>query len=244
MTSRSGNPGKPGNPGGGAILAIDAGGHACSAALWRSGVVLARETQAISHGQAAALMPMIERVMHRAGIAYPDLARIAVAVGPGGFTGLRVAIATARGLGLAAKVPVVGISSFQAAASIRATEILAADRGPRRIFVLIDSRREEPYVAELDAELALIGAPRILLPAEAAAMIAAAAPALVLGDGTALLDAGLVRDFPDDITIRPTAVDAVDVAALAADADRRFDLPPLPVYLRPPDVSKPKATAS
>jgi tRNA threonylcarbamoyladenosine biosynthesis protein TsaB len=254
MTSRSENPGKPENPGTGPILALDAGGHACSAALWQpggqpggqpagrsraqSGAVLAQETQEISHGQAAALMPMIERVMHRAGVAYTDLARIAVAVGPGGFTGIRVAIATARGLGLAAKVPVIGISSFQAAANVD-----VKDRAQRRLFVLIDSRREETYFAELDARLDLIGAPRILMPAEVVALIAPAAPALVLGDGAALIDSTAAGKFPDGIAIRPTRVDAVAVAALAADPDRRFDLPPLPVYLRPPDVSKPKETA-
>lgn len=242
MTSRSENPGKPENPGAGPILGLDAGGHACSAAVWQSGAVLAGESDAISHGQAAALMPLIERVMHRAGVAYADLARIAVAVGPGGFTGLRVAIATARGLGLAAKIPVIGISSFQAAAYID-----AEDRGQRRLFVLIDSRREEPYFAELDARLSLIGPPQILAPAKAAELVAAAAPALVLGDGAALLDAATIGKFPGGkfpggVTIRPTRVDACAVAALAADPGRRFDLPPLPIYLRPPDVSKPKAT--
>ena len=237
MTSRSENPGKPENPAAGAILAIDAGGHVCSAALWQSGAVLAQEIEEISHGQAAALMPLIERVMHRAGVAYADLARIAVAVGPGGFTGLRVAIATARGLGLAAQVPVIGISSFQAAAKIEANE------PAQRLFVLIDSRREEPYVAELDATLNFVGSAQILMLADATALIAGAAPALVLGDGVALLDAVTVAKFPSGITIRPTRVDATAVAALAADPERRFDLPPLPIYLRPPDVSKPKETA-
>lgn len=229
MTSRSEIPGKRRIPADGPILAIDAGGHACSAALWRTGHILAHETEAISHGQAAALMPMIERVMARAGIGYASLARIAVAVGPGGFTGLRVAIATARGLGLAAGVPVVGISSFQAAARIDGDE-------RRRRFVLIDSRRDEPYLAELDADLGLIGAPRILGAGDAVALISDAAPAMVLGDGVAALELG----FAGDVVVRPTAVDAIQVAALASAPDGRFDLPPFPVYLRPPDVTKPK----
>ncbi len=231
MTSRSGIPGKSENPGAGPVLALDAGGHACSAALRDNGAVVAQESQAISHGQAAVLMPMIERIMHQSGIAYRGLARIAVAVGPGGFTGLRVAIAAARGLGLAAGVPVVGISSFQAAASNHAEDSIG-----RRVFVLIDSRRDEPYLAELGTDLHLLGAPRILSAAEAAALISAAAPAVVFGDGTGPLAGNLAGD----VLIRPTAVVAAAVAALAAAADGRFDLPPLPVYLRPPDVSKPK----
>lgn len=232
MTSRSGNPGKPEIPGGGPILALDAGGHACSAAIRLRGGVVAQESLPISHGQAAALMPMIERVMRQSGIAYRDLARIAVAVGPGGFTGLRVAIAAARGLGLAAGVPVIGISSFQAAASNRAEDSIG-----RRVFVLIDSRRDEPYLAELGTDLRPLGAARILSAAEAVALVSAAAPAVVFGDGTGALAGHLAGD----VLIRPTAVDAAAVAALAAAADGRFDLPPLPVYLRPPDVSKPKA---
>ena len=176
-------------------------------------------------------MPMVERVMQRAAIAYQNLARIAVAVGPGGFTGLRVAIATARGLGLAASIPVVGISSFQAAASNR-----LAEGQRRRIFVLIDSRREEPYLAELNADLAMICKPRILSTGEAVALISVASPALVLGDGAAALDGAVIGD----IRVCPTRVDAAAVAMLAADPSGRFDLPPLPIYLRPPDVTQPK----
>ena len=231
MTSRSENPGKLENQERGPILALDAGGHACSAAVWQSGEIRAHEAQFISHGQAAALMPMVERVMQRAAIAYQNLARIAVAVGPGGFTGLRVAIATARGLGLAASIPVVGISSFQAAASNR-----IAEGQRRRIFVLIDSRREEPYLAELNADLAMIGKPRMLSMAEAVALISVASPALVLGDRAAALDGAVIGD----IRVCPTRVDAAAVVALAADPSGRFDLLPLPIYLRPPDVTQPK----
>ncbi|RMD63862.1 MAG: tRNA (adenosine(37)-N6)-threonylcarbamoyltransferase complex dimerization subunit type 1 TsaB, partial [Alphaproteobacteria bacterium] len=105
------------------MLALDAAGAACSAALWRDGAVRARRFEVMSRGQAERLVPMIQDVMAAAGQAYAALDAVAVACGPGGFTGVRIALATARGLALAQHLPLVGVSSFEAvAAAVPAAE--------------------------------------------------------------------------------------------------------------------------
>ena len=68
----------------------------------------------MSTGQAERLVPMIEAVMARANLRFEDLDLIAVTLGPGAFTGVRIGIATAEGLGLASGRPVLGLTSFEA----------------------------------------------------------------------------------------------------------------------------------
>lgn len=236
----------------GSILAIDAAGHACSVALWRRGGVAAEERLAMSHGQAAELLPMVERVMQAGSLDLRQVARVAVSVGPGGFTGLRIGLATARGLALAIGCPVIGISSFQASAAAILAGTVSGDAAQGGIgqdgigqegislagdiLVVLDSRRAEPYLARLDPDLAFRQPPKLLDAGEIAAACAAPGLALACGDGLKVLAAQL----PAGLTQKPGASDAVAVARLAADPAGRFALPADPHYLRPPDISQPK----
>jgi tRNA threonylcarbamoyladenosine biosynthesis protein TsaB len=92
------------------VLAIDTALAACSAAVLDTeyGGILASESVPMVRGHAEALLPMLKRVMDKAELKFPDIDRIAVTTGPGSFTGLRVGIAAARGLALAAAKPAVG----------------------------------------------------------------------------------------------------------------------------------------
>lgn len=221
----------------GAILAIDAAGHSCSVALWRQGGVAAAETRAMSHGQSVELMPMVERIMGEAGLDLRQLERIAVTVGPGGFTGLRIGLATARGLGLAIGCPVVGISSFQSTAlAILGTAERPADTD---ILVALDSRREEPFLARLRADLCFQQQPKLLDRAAIKDLLNDPRLTLISGDGLA----NIVDLIPPGLRQMPGGSDAKAVAILASDPQRRFDLPPDPQYLRPPDISQPKTIA-
>src|SRR5436190_24263741 len=98
------------------ILAIDTALEACAVAVLdtETNSLRAQEQQAMARGHAEALMPMIERVMQTAALAFTALDRIAVTVGPGSFTVLRVGISAARGLGLAADKPVMGVTTLSA----------------------------------------------------------------------------------------------------------------------------------
>ncbi len=231
MTNRSDPAGKA-RPGltFGTILGIETGSRGLSVAIREGSADLAREAAHSDHGQATMLMPMIERVRQAAGLAYGDFDRIAVAAGPGSFTGLRVGLAAALGLSLAAGVPAIGISSFHAAA-------VGLERAAGvRLIVVLDSRREEPFVAELGLAADFLRAPCVMTVAALDALVQSATPALLCGDAPALER----YRAADGIRLEMRSADASGVALLAADSAHRFDLPAKPVYIRPPDVTMPK----
>src|ERR1700724_4063210 len=124
------------------ILAIDTALEACAAGIIEMpDRVLAEESVAMARGHAEALMPLLARVMNRAALGFPDLDRIAVTVGPGSFTGLRVGIAAARGIALAAGKPAVGLSTLSAFAAPH----LAEDETVP-VLAAIDARHEHVYL--------------------------------------------------------------------------------------------------
>lgn len=221
------------------ILAMDAAGGSCSVALGAvhpDGVrILASRKLDLQHGHAAVLVPMVDEVMRAAGIELAALAALAVGIGPGGFTGLRIALSAARGFGLALAKPVIGITNFQAAAAALAPDIRR--QHPGDILVMIDSRREEPYVARLDADLQLRAEPRFMTLDEIEAEIAAAPVAVITGDGIDLWQ----RRLPAGAHCVTAAADAETILGLAADPAARYARAAAPLYLRAPDVSTPKS---
>ena len=215
------------------ILALDTAVAACSVALWRDGKVLAAARETMDQGQAEALMPMIEEVMAKAGVSYAALDRIAVTVGPGSFTGVRVGLAAARGLGLAAGKPVVGVMT---------TEVLAAAvpeierKDGVHILAAIDTKRGDLYVQQFDSAARAAGTVVALAPDDLAAWCAAG-DVVVVGDGAAIARAALGA--------RATASNAEtlpDVEVLAALVAAREPVAggPLPVYVRAPDAVIPQ----
>jgi tRNA threonylcarbamoyladenosine biosynthesis protein TsaB len=211
------------------LLAIETAGSACSVALRvNADQPPAHEIMATSHGHATALAPMIQRLARGAGIDLKALGAIAVSCGPGGFTGIRVGLATARAMALAIGCPIVGIGSFQALA---ATAARSGGRLAPRNLVVLDSRRSELFAVELDADLRP-RAPAELLSAEAIAARCKAGDVTLIADAELTQFAGL-----DGLS---ASADAIAVAELAA---TRPDLrqPAEPVYLRPPDISQPRS---
>src|SRR3954469_5612836 len=98
------------------ILALDTAGAACSVAVLRGVVVAASRSEPMARGHSEALMPMIRAAMRDAALEFDALDLIAATVGPGAFTGIRIGLAAARGLALAAGKPAVGVTSFEAVA--------------------------------------------------------------------------------------------------------------------------------
>ncbi len=221
-------------------LGIDSAGAACSAAIWRGEHVVARRFAAMERGQAEALMPMIAAVMDEAALAIEALDLIAVTVGPGAFTGVRIGIAAARGLSLASGVPALGVPSFVAAAAQAPME----ERRGRPLLVALESRRAEFFVEMFGADDAPLG-PGALLSVEEIAALFPAEPLLLAGDAAAKLAAVLGRS---DLALasRAGAIDAGDVARLAARAWRPGvrPPPPEPLYLRAPDTTMPRDKTS
>jgi tRNA threonylcarbamoyladenosine biosynthesis protein TsaB len=213
------------------VLAIETSGSACSVALQMPGAAASRppahEIMATSHGHATALAPMIQRVARAASVELTALRAIAVSCGPGGFTGIRVGLATARAMALAIGCPVVGIGSFQALA---ATAVRSGGRLGARNLVVLDSRRSELFAVELGSDLRELSPPALLTAEQIEARCGQ-------DSATLIADAELTQ-FADQRGFSATA-DAVAVAELAMTRPD-LHLPAEPIYLRPPDISQPK----
>lgn len=215
------------------ILAFDTTVAACSVALWRDGQVLASAHEIMAQGQAEALMPMIESVMAKAGVAYTALDRIAVTVGPGSFTGVRVGLAAARGLGLAAGKPVLGVLTTEAlAGAVPENEREAGTL----VLAAVDTKRGDLYVQMFDATLTELSAPQVIPIADLAAHVAPGV-VRVVGDAAAIAAAAL-----GPRALLSAAEALPDPAVIAAIAARRAPVAggPLPVYVRPPDAAIPQ----
>ncbi len=207
------------------ILALDAAGAACSAAVWREGRLAAHGRRPMERGHAEALMPLVLEVLEAAGIGFAALGQVAVGVGPGSFTGIRIALAAARGIGLAAGLPVVGIDGFSAIAS--STGPLPAGH---ILLVAIDSKREALFGRYYGDGMRPLGEPLVL---PAAALLARRPPGalLIAGDAAPLLPA-----LPGARLLGEAgAADAAAIARLAAAG--RADLASRPLYLRAPDAT-------
>jgi len=214
------------------VLAIDTALAACSAAVLDtddSGIV-ASESLPMTRGHAEALMPLLVRLMQDAGMAFRDIDRVVVTTGPGSFTGLRVGIATARGIALAAGKPAVGLSTLTAYAAPH----MATDETVQ-VVAAIDARHAHVYLQVFGLGGRTHTAPR-LSPLAEAVRAAAAVRSCIVGSAAQSVVAGLSDTDPG-----PTAVDArpaPDIAwvarmgAVVAEAKS----PPKPQYLRAPDA--------
>ncbi len=217
------------------LLAFDCAGGACSAAYWSDGAVAARRHEPMARGHAERLVPMIQEVMAEAGAGYAALSAIAVTCGPGGFTGLRIGLATARGLALASGRPLLGYSNFEVLAAAAPAE----SRRGRTLAVLIDAKRADLYVQAFAESGEAVTEAAACRP-EALESRLPAGPLLLLGDAVeqarpALESAG--RDLR--LAGGPGLADAAVLAALAAAGARPAESAARPIYLRPPDVTLP-----
>lgn len=222
----------------GPILALDTSGAACGVALWHDGRVLARRDAAMTHGHAEALAPLTRDVLAAAATTVADLGAVAVTVGPGSFTGLRVGLAFARGLGLAASRPVLGVPGPVVLAHMARAAAPAGDSGDatESIVVVLDARRTEVFVQPFAPDLTARGPVLSLRPDAVPERLPATGRVCLTGDGVALLPSGLAdaaRLRVDEAAASPP--DPAVLAALVA-ADPGAALPPRPLYGRAPDA--------
>jgi len=213
------------------MLAFDTAGSACSVAIGRGDALLAHERREMRHGHAEALLPMIDRVTHAAELAPSAIDIIAVSLGPGGFTGIRAGLAAAQGLALAARARLIGVTSFAAVAA-------RMPPGDAAILVALDSRREDLYVQMFDSGGSPLGEPAAIMPDALRRLVGDATPRIA-GDAAERAAAALGRS--DAAIVAGSAPDALGV--LAAARREAGGAPARALYLRPPDVSFPKARA-
>ena len=214
------------------ILAIDTALEACSAAVLDSeqDVIVARELIAMNRGHAEALMPLVARVLDQAQLDFAAIDRVAVTTGPGSFTGLRVGIAAARGLGLAGGKPVIGLSTLSAYA---APFITADDSVP--VVAAIDARHNHVYLQVFGPGGHSVFGPRFLPFGEAGRVACSGTPRLVGNAATMLVAEWPFGERPPSAVEQRPAPDIDWVARLGA-AAVDTGVPPKPLYLRAPDA--------
>lgn len=123
------------------LLAFDTSAAHCAAAVLSDDRVAAHRHEPMEKGQAERLLPLLEELLAEAGLTWADLDAIAVGTGPGNFTGVRIAVAAARGLALSLGIPAIGVTRLEA----------LAHGLPRPLWVVEDAKRGEVYAQRFDA---------------------------------------------------------------------------------------------
>lgn len=219
------------------ILAIDTALAAASVCVYDAAASTfdAVESILMSRGHAEALLPMVDRVMARVEGGFSALGRVAVTVGPGSFTGLRVGLAAARGFALACNVPAVGVSTLAALAAP-----LILEGRPEMIAVAIDARHGNVFFAAFEPDGRAMTTPRIAAAAEVAPMLENGSTRIV-GSGAALVAREAERlGVAVEASTEGATPDIRCVARLGLLADPELAAP-RPLYLKPADATPQRA---
>lgn len=214
------------------ILAIDTALQAASACVYKEGAEapLAAESLLMDRGHAEALLPLLERVMAGLDGGFASLSRVAVTVGPGSFTGLRVGIAAARAIGLACQIPVVGVSTL---AALAAPAILKESHG--LVVAAIDARHGSLYFAAFDGDGRAVVPPQHAVLRDVMRELGAG-PLRLVGPGAAILAAqARAVGLSAEVASNRPAPDIAFVAKLGLLADPH-NSPARPLYLKAPDA--------
>ena len=199
------------------LLSIDTSSNDLSLALMKDHVPIEHLSQTMQRGQGEALVPLIQALLDKAKIKPDQLGGVAVAVGPGSFTGVRIALSTARGIGLALNIPVYGVTNFEATAYGAQTPVT----------VVLDTKRGDYFIQQFDAQEHALKEPRVL----SAEDLKKEMPFIAMGDGAEQLHTQIGCDYIK--TDEPLALSIAHVALSRLD----HPLPPEPLYLRDADVT-------
>jgi tRNA threonylcarbamoyladenosine biosynthesis protein TsaB len=214
------------------ILAIDTALGAASACVFEAGAdgAEASESIAMVRGHAEALLPLLDRVMARVDGGFGSLSRVAVTVGPGSFTGLRIGIAAARAIGIACKVPVVGVATL---AALAAPLILEQKQG--QVVAAIDARHGNIYLATFGQDGRAI-LPPVLTSVRDGVRHLEPGRLRLTGSGAPMfaIEAAAARHIVDLVS-EGSAPDILYVAKLGLLADP-LTTPARPLYLKAPDA--------
>jgi tRNA threonylcarbamoyladenosine biosynthesis protein TsaB len=244
------------------ILAFDTATRATTVALSGVGDVIytARDDPRPGQrpGHVTRLLPLTALVMERAGIGWDGVDRIAVGVGPGTFTGLRIGIATARALARARSIPLVGVSTLQSLAlagpragvTLTGTDPGAPVAGLDVVLAVLDARRGEVFAAswrrdEVEGFETALLLPRAFAPEMLAELVTPLGPTtLAIGDGAVAFRPVLERSgafIPDDDS-QLHRVTATNHCRLASSLQPSVPDEVRPDYLRAPDAEMARRT--
>jgi len=215
------------------LLAIDTALDRCSVAVAAAGRPLVLQSETIGRGHAERLFGMVSAAVADAGLDFDAFDRMAVTVGPGSFTGVRIGIAAVRGFALVIGCPVAGIGTLDAVA-----ETARECAGPVPVMAVLDAKRDEVYAQAFDADGRPLWEPAA---GPAAALAGRIAGGMVLAGSGARLVAAALPAGTARIVHEDTAPDIAALVRLGLAAEPPSG-PPRPVYLRPP-YAKPQAAA-
>ncbi len=218
------------------ILAMDSAAAACSVAIMADGQIIAHDFQEMTRGHASALLPMVEGVLDQTNLSVEDMDAIAVTIGPGGFTGLRIALSCARGFGVASKLPVIGVTTLEVLA-------LAEQKRDVPLLCALDAKRADLYAQYYDSDGQALCEPVAQMPEIITQMVPENTPKILIAGDCFDRLAPLFKDQGiEAIAAQTTLPDAKYVAQCAAlkglpdDPNHR----PTALYIRPPDAELPK----
>ena len=174
------------------------------------------------------VLELAAALLREAGVGWGQIDLVAVGVGPGGYTGLRIGLATARGIARSAGVRLAGVGTLRA---------LAEPLGSRHAVTVLDARRGEAFVAAFAGSRELL-APRVCAPSELARWAAAGGlAALAVGDGalrfSSFLEAGGIAVAPAESALHRVSAAAICRLALAGHLTAA-----VPDYQRVPDAER------
>ena len=207
------------------LLAVDTALGACSVAVLDGETILAHHFEEMARGHAEALAPIVQDMMAKAELEFSQVDRLAVTTGPGTFTGQRVGLAFMRGLRIALKKPLTGITTLEA---------MAAATAGARTAAIHDAKRDEAYLLLWDGGKTVLE-PQVLSFSGAVEKIRAFGACALVGTGAPAAAALLGGDFTLTEIRQP---DALWVARLASQR-AATDGAPAPLYLRAPDAKLP-----
>ena len=210
------------------ILAIDLANFSSSVALLKQGQLVYSDHSDVFRGQDVTLLPKLKALLKEHGLRFQDLDRFVSTTGPGSFTGIRVALATLQGLSFAARVPALGVTSFQWVARTYPKSL------HRKTLVLLESMRLELYGQLFDETGQEVGTP-FSLPPKVIAQNPHYQGALCIGNG-----AKYMTEYGFDVDEFMPQASHLGTLALKIPESDFMNYPCVPVYTREADTSKPK----
>ena len=207
-------------------IAFESSGGKASVAISRDGNILAQAENPARHGHAAWLLTLARDALAEAGLNAADCDIVLGGRGPGSFTGIRVALAAAKGLGIACDIPVRGLPSLEAMAA-------AAGDGAHDVAAVADSRRGSIFVVLVGADGQTLEPPQDLSPEAAGDMLAQAGPGLIITGHVDLLPMLAEIEPHQVVAAEPDAADLCRYFSSHGDTGAAA-MPLEPLYLAPP----------
>jgi len=215
------------------LLAFDTSAAHCAAAVFAHGTLQTSQTEEMKKGQAERILVLCQEVLDQSNLAMGDLTAIAVGVGPGNFTGIRISVSAARGLALALNIPAIPVSTFEALRDPDAVEAHLNE------LVIVGAPRGAAYAQPFRFGRPT-AAPQMIDPTQPPQEFRAAGLRVTghLADEIApLLDAQAApRQFHDP------AAQIARVAAWKLANGHDMGSPPAPLYVRAPDAAPARDT--